>query len=60
MTSRLDGANETIVKRIINDSIEAEKTGLKGTAYFDARWKNPGKRKVSGYGFYDQSIHRAS
>ena len=60
MTSRLDGANETIVKRIINDSIEAEKNGLKGTAYFDARWKDPGKGKVSGYAFYDKSIHRAA
>jgi uncharacterized protein (TIGR03790 family) len=60
MTSRLDGANDTIVKRIINDSIEAEKTGLKGTAYFDARWKDPGERKVSGYAFYDKSIHAAS
>ncbi len=60
MTSRLDGADETIVKRIINDSIEAEKTGLKGTAYFDARWKDPGDKKVSGYAFYDKSIHRAA
>ena len=60
MTSRLDGASETIVKRIINDSIEAEKTGLKGSAYFDARWEDPGAKKVSGYTFYDKSIHRAS
>jgi uncharacterized protein (TIGR03790 family) len=60
MTSRLDGADETIVKRIINDSIEAEKTGLLGSAYFDARWKDPGDRKVSGYAFYDKSIHRAA
>ncbi|MBU0465431.1 MAG: TIGR03790 family protein [Proteobacteria bacterium] len=60
MTSRLDGADETIVKRIIDDSIEAEKTGLKGTAYFDARWKDPGTSEVSGYAFYDKSIHRAS
>ncbi|WP_300462980.1 TIGR03790 family protein [Desulfobacula sp.] len=60
MTSRLDGADETIVKRIINDSIEAEKTGLNGSAYFDARWKDPGERNVSGYGFYDKSIHQAS
>ena len=29
MTSRLDGADAAIVKRIINDSIEAEKEGLK-------------------------------
>ncbi len=60
MTSRLDGADEAIVKRIINDSIEAEKNGLKGNAYFDARWKNPGNKKVSGYGFYDKSIHSAA
>jgi len=60
MTSRLDGANETIVKRIINDSIEAEKNGLKGSAYFDARWEDPGDKEVSGYAFYDKSIHRAS
>lgn len=61
MTSRLDGANENIVKRIINDTIEAEKEGLQGSAYFDARWKNPGKEKeLSGYAFYDRSIHGAS
>lgn len=60
MTSRLDGANETIVRRIINDSIEAEKNGLKGSACFDARWEDPGTKKVSGYTFYDKSIHRAS
>jgi len=60
MTSRLDGATETIVRRIINDSIEAEKEGLKGSAYFDARWKDPGKKKLSGYAFYDRSIHAAS
>jgi len=60
MTCRLDGADETIVKRIITDSIEAEQEGLKGSAYFDARWKDPGEKKVSGYGFYDKSIHLAS
>ena len=60
MTSRLDGATEEVVKRIINDSIEAEKTGLKGKAYFDARWKDPGDKKLSGYDFYDRSIHLAA
>jgi len=61
MTSRLDGANTTIVKRIINDTIEAEKEGLKGSAYFDARWKDPGSEKeLSGYAFYDRSIHGVS
>ena len=60
MTCRLDGPSEEIVKRVINDSILAEKEGLKGRAYFDARWKDPGDKKTSGYGFYDQSIHRAA
>ena len=60
MTSRLDAASPEIVKRIINDSIEAEIQGLTGTAYFDARWKDPGNKKVSGYAFYDQSIHKTA
>ena len=60
MVSRLDGATPDIVKRIITDSIEAEKEGLGGTAYFDARWKDPGDKEVSGYSLYDRSIHRAS
>lgn len=60
MVSRLDGAAPKIVRRIINDSIEAQNEGLSGTAYFDARWKNPGDKEVSGYALYDRSIHRAS
>jgi len=61
MTSRLDGSSAKIVKRIINDTIEAEKQGLKGSAYFDARWKDPGQeKKLEGYAFYDRSIHGAS
>ena len=60
MTARLDGPSGTIVKRIIDDSIRAEKDGLKGRAYFDARWKAPGDKKVSGSAYYDRSIHRAA
>ncbi|WP_321495913.1 TIGR03790 family protein [uncultured Desulfobacter sp.] len=60
MVSRLDGADTGVVKRIVNDSIEAETKGLSGTAYFDARWKDPGQKKVSGYGLYDKSIHVAA
>jgi len=60
MVSRLDGPDVETVKRIINDSIIVEKTGLKGTAYFDARWKDPGKKKVTGYASYDRSIHNAA
>ncbi|MBU2480344.1 MAG: TIGR03790 family protein, partial [Proteobacteria bacterium] len=60
MTSRLDGADTATVKRIINDSMEAEKNGLKGKAYFDARWIEPGKIEVSGYAFYDKSLHETA
>jgi len=60
MVSRLDGPSDEIVKKIINDSIKAEENGLKGIAYFDARWPDPGDKKVAGYGFYDKSIHRVA
>ncbi len=59
MVSRLDGSSPEIVKRIINDTLFAEKNGLKGKAYFDARWKKSSKKNVSGYALYDRSIHRA-
>jgi uncharacterized protein (TIGR03790 family) len=64
MVSRLDGPSEETVRRIIDDSISAEKTGLQGKAYFDARWPVPkeegGGKKAFGYTFYDRSIHRAA
>jgi uncharacterized protein (TIGR03790 family) len=64
MVSRLDGPSEKGVKRMIDDSVEAEGTGLKGTAYFDARWPKPkdeeNKQADFGYAFYDRSIHRAA
>lgn len=60
MVSRLDGLSDTMVKRIIDDSLYAEENGLKGKAYFDARWPDPGDKNVTGYGFYDKSIHRAA
>ena len=60
MVSRLDAPSETIVKRIIDDSIKAEATGLQGTAYFDARWPYPKKKKLSLYEEYDKSIHKAA
>ena len=60
MVSRLDGPSVATVKRIIQDSIKTEKSGLKGTAYFDARWAMPHKQKLSGYAYYDNSIHLAA
>jgi uncharacterized protein (TIGR03790 family) len=63
LVSRLDGPDENTVKRIIDDSIEAENTGLKGTAYFDARWKAPNNdksKKLQGNKYYDWSIHQTA
>jgi len=61
MVSRLDGPDSDTVKRVIDDSMAAERKGLSGTAYFDARWPAPKeKKKSSGYGFYDQSLHLAA
>jgi uncharacterized protein (TIGR03790 family) len=61
MVSRLDGPSSETVRRMIDDSIEAEKNGLKGTSYFDARWKKPNEEKrkagLKGYALYDLSIH---
>ena len=60
MVSRLDGPSAEIVRRMIDDTLLAEEKGLRGTAYFDARWSEPEQSKTSGYSFYDQSIHRAA
>jgi len=60
MVSRLDGPSEEIVRRIIDDSLQVEKEGLSGTAYFDARWPDPGDKDVSGYALYDRSLHRTA
>ncbi len=63
MVSRLDGPTPEIVRRIINDSLSAEKNGLSGAAFFDARWPRPGLEKVKklqGYGFYDNSLYLAA
>ncbi len=60
MVSRLDGPSYNIVKRIIDDSIKAEQTGLQGTAYFDARWEEKKNKILSAYEIYDKSIHQAA
>ena len=58
--SRLDGPSPEIVRRVIDDSLYAENNGLIGKAYFDARWPKPSQPNVSGYAFYDQSLHLAA
>lgn len=60
LVARLDGPSEAIVKRVIDDSLAAEATGLSGKAYFDARWLKSQKKDLQGYAFYDQSLHLAA
>jgi len=61
MVARLDGPNEQTVRRLITDSLQVEKKGLTGTAYFDARWPQPEKQKqLQGYALYDNAIHEAA
>ena len=60
LVSRLDGPDTQTVYRIINDSLQAEKTGLQGKAYFDARWPISKASKPTGYALYDTSIHKAA
>ena len=58
--SRLDGPTDAVVRRIIDDSIEVEKTGLSGKAYFDARWPEKELKDPSYYQVYDRLIHHAA
>jgi uncharacterized protein (TIGR03790 family) len=45
---------------MIADTLQAEAEGLRGKAYFDARWPKPEHSDSSGYARYDQSLHRAA
>jgi len=64
LVSRLDGPTPEIVRRVIDDSLATERSGLKGKAYFDARWprsqEKTGFKGKSGYQFYDTSIYAAA
>ena len=61
MVARLDGPDDQTVRRIITDSLQAEKDGLTGTAYFDARWPQAANKKaLQGYALYDNAIHEAA
>lgn len=60
MVSRLDGPTAATVKRMMDDAVTVEKTGLSGTAYFDARWPMKQSPAASAYQIYDRSIHQAA
>ncbi len=60
--SRIDAPTRKIVKRIIDDSLQAEQEGLNGKAYFDARYKRTLKAGIKAdadaYEIYDEAIYR--
>ena len=58
MTARLDGPTPEVAKRLVDDAIEVEKTGLKGIAYVDARDIRFDPKSDDGYGYggYDESM----
>ncbi|HET6572988.1 MAG TPA: TIGR03790 family protein [Fimbriiglobus sp.] len=63
LTARLDGPSPAIAKRLVDDAIAAEATGLKGKVYIDARGlkydpKNPAQ--ATGYEGYDESFREAA
>ncbi|WP_310599417.1 TIGR03790 family protein [Desulfobulbus sp.] len=60
IVGRLDGPDPATVRRIIDDTLYAEQKGLRGRAYFDARWPKPADTKLDGYAMYDASIHAAA
>lgn len=57
MVARIDGATPQIARRIIDDAIATEKTGLDGRIAFDSRGIPPNR---DGYAWYDQDIRDAA
>ena len=53
MVARLEAPSVEIVKRMIDDSIAVEKTGLEGAVCLDARWAR--SKKASAIGSYEQT-----
>ena len=60
MVARIDGPTAEIARRIIADSIDAERTGLSGKVYLDARWPYPETPPQTGYAVTDYHIHQAA
>jgi uncharacterized protein (TIGR03790 family) len=54
MVSRLDGPNEDVVRRMIDDAVSVERDGLAGKSYFDLRGVRKGPYRLG-----DQWLARA-
>jgi uncharacterized protein (TIGR03790 family) len=63
LVSRLDGPTVDIVKRLVDDAIAVEKTGLKGKVVIDARgikFDPKSDPTGTGYGGYDESMRETA
>lgn len=64
LVSRLDGPTADIAKRLVDDAVAVEKTGLSGKAVIDARGfkfePKGGDATGHGYGGYDESMREAA
>jgi uncharacterized protein (TIGR03790 family) len=55
MVGRLDGPTPEIAKRLVDDALQTEKTGLKGALYIDARGLQ-GEANYGNYVWYDRHL----
>lgn len=62
MTARLDGPTPALAKRLVDDALAAERKGLQGKVYLDARGIKfePAQDTGHGYGGYDESLREAA
>lgn len=59
MVSRLDAPTAEIAKGLVDKALHAERMGLEGTVYFDARGLQP-NGATDTYGLYDHSLREAA
>jgi uncharacterized protein (TIGR03790 family) len=59
MVSRLDAPTAELAKGLVDRALQAERSGLHGTMYFDARGLKA-KDVTDAYGVYDQSLRDAA
>ena len=59
MASRLDAPTPELAKGLVDRALRAERTGLNGSVYFDARGLQP-DGAIDTYGHYDHSLREAA
>lgn len=59
MVSRLDAPTAELAKGLVDKALQAERSGLDGTVYFDARGLQP-DGATDTYGLYDHSLREAT